>query len=131
MSADTSHRTQVIVAMLGPVGVIATGVLSNWDKLFGRRDDATTDGPSIESVAPTKPADGPRLPEASGEKPGLLLRETFDDNAHGWAVSRDGSNYDAYIEDGGYLLETKKTTTPGLTYTRGRSMLHAAATGRP
>ena len=34
MESDSSHKVQIIVAVLALVGVLATAVLSNWGKLF-------------------------------------------------------------------------------------------------
>ena len=41
-----SHKAQILIAVLGLVGVIASGVLSNWDKLVGGSRDNVKIGES-------------------------------------------------------------------------------------
>jgi hypothetical protein len=41
----------------------------------------------------------------------VLLRETFEDNSNRWAIARDGQLYNAYLEDGKYVMEVKNDLT--------------------
>jgi hypothetical protein len=85
-----NHKVQIIVAVLGLVGVLATAVLSNWDKFF-----PTAPPPTVEPA---------RAPTAAGK---VLFKESFGDNANGWAIWKPGTHYDAYLENGEYVIEPR------------------------
>lgn len=100
MESNNSHKLQILVALIGLAGVIATAVFSNWDKIF-----APT--PKVEQ---TRAAEGPphTKPESGATRDaGVLLKEGFEDNARGWAVYKPGTHYDAYLEDGKYVIENR------------------------
>jgi hypothetical protein len=90
MENSSNHRVQILVAVLGLVGVLATAALSNWDKIFP--------APPPPTVEPT------HTPTAAGK---VLFKESFGDNANGWAIWKPGTNYDAYLENGEYVIEPK------------------------
>jgi len=46
-----SHKAQIFIAILGLAGVIASGLLSNWDKLFGNGEKTVQISEIAESVA--------------------------------------------------------------------------------
>ena len=56
--ASDANRNQLLVAVLGLVGVVVTTVSSNWDKLFPR-PAVTPPATSIPLVTPTPPATAP------------------------------------------------------------------------
>ena len=112
MENGSSHKVQIIVAVLGLVGVLATAALSNWDKLFPAPPPPTVE-PTLAPTAtpppkisePTTSAVEPTgAPIAAGK---VLFKETFADNANGWAIWKPGTNYDAYLENGEYVIEPK------------------------
>ena len=112
MENGSSHKVQIFIAVLGLVGVLATAALSNWDKLFPAplpptveptRAPTATPPPKISE--PTTTAVEPtRAPTAAGK---VLFKESFADNANGWAIWMPGTNYDAYLENGEYVIEPK------------------------
>ncbi|MCU0502456.1 MAG: hypothetical protein MUC51_11955 [Anaerolineae bacterium] len=124
MENGSSHRVQIIVAVLGLVGVLATAILSNWDKFFPAPPPPTVE-PTRASVAtpspkppePTSTAIEPARAPAATPSPKasepttaagkVLFKESFGDNANGWAIWKPGSDYDAYLEDGEYVIEPK------------------------
>jgi hypothetical protein len=110
--SDTSHRTQIIVATLGLVGALATGVFSNWDKIFPAAGESS--GPGLDGAGLPRSAaetgDGAREPSPSAQH-GVLLHETFDDDSRGWPDTRGGDSHDAYYDNGTYAVRTKNEFT--------------------
>ena len=109
--SDTSHRTQIIVATLGLVGALATGVFSNWDKIFPAANESPgpeVSGAGVSRSAAPETGDGAREPSPQN---GVLLHETFDDNSRGWPDTRGGDSYDAYYDNGAYAVRTKNELT--------------------
>ncbi len=100
MGSGSSHKIQVFVALIGLLGVIATAVFSNWDKIF----------PLTPKTVPTRSTEGvqqPKKEKAAAAAGKVLFNEAFEDNANGWGIWKPGTNYDAYLEDGKYVIETK------------------------
>jgi hypothetical protein len=123
MENGSSHRVQIIVAVLGLVGVLATAILSNWDKFFPGPPPPTVEPtraptaapppkppePSATAVEPTRaPAatPSPKAPEPTTAGK-VLFKESFADNANGWAIWKPGTSYDAYLENAEYVIEPK------------------------
>ena len=112
MENGSSHKVQITVAALGLVGVLVTAVLSNWDKLFPAPPPPTVEATLAPTAAPPPKTSEPattavaptRAPTAAGR---VLFKESFGDNANGWAIWMPGTNYDAYLENGEYVIEPK------------------------
>ena len=45
--SGSNHRVQIIVALIGLIGVIAGAMFANWDKIFGQSDNGRTTPPSV------------------------------------------------------------------------------------
>jgi hypothetical protein len=100
METGSNHKTKVTVALLGLLGVLATAVFSNWDKLF---PPAPT--PETKSSPPIEQPQKSVQTRIGGNT--LLLKESFEDNSNGWAIAKNGAYYNSYFEDGKYVIETK------------------------
>lgn len=100
MESGSSHKIQVLVAIIGLAGVIATAVFSNWDKIFPPT-------PKTEPTRSTEGAQQPKTEKAATDAGKVLFNEAFADNSNGWAIWKPGTNYDAYFEDRKYVIETK------------------------
>jgi len=124
MENGSSHKVQIIVAVLGLVGVLATAVLSNWDKFFPAPPPPTIEPTRAPTAAPTPKPPEPtstvpeptRAPTATPPTKALepttaagkvLFKESFGDNANGWTIWKPGTNYHAYLENGEYVIEPK------------------------
>lgn len=69
-TAPARLSTQVVVALLGLLGVLGAALIANWDKVFGGRQPAATARPaSIVAAAPT-PASS--VPAAAASSPTSL-----------------------------------------------------------
>ncbi|HEX4945486.1 MAG TPA: hypothetical protein VFZ34_02325 [Blastocatellia bacterium] len=101
---NSSHKTQVIVALLGLLGVIVTTVFSNWDKLF-------TPTPKQEAKSSAPLEQPQRLEKTASLREQVLLQEAIEDNSNGWAIAENGTSYNSYFEEGKYVMETKNEGT--------------------
>jgi hypothetical protein len=73
---DSSSRVQIIVALIGLAGVIATALISNWDKIFPKKSDQPT------SPVTTSSTPGTGTPAKKSERPvhsngPLVIRGTY------------------------------------------------------
>jgi hypothetical protein len=116
METGSNHKTKVTVALLGLLGVLATAIFSNWDKLFPpapapeMKSSLPIEQPrkSVETTKSLPPIEQPQKSvktRIGGNT--LLLKESFEDNSNGWAIAKNGGYYNSYFEDGKYVIETK------------------------
>ena len=120
MENGSSHRVQIIVAVLG-LGVLATapcrtGTNSSRRRRhprlsrLARRPRRHRPSPRNQRRPPTNraltatPSTKAEPTTAAGK---VLFKESFGDNANGWAIWKPGTNYDAYLENGEYVIEPK------------------------
>jgi hypothetical protein len=64
--SKNSHKTQVVVAIIGVIGVIAGGVITNWDKIFPERTAELTARNADEQHPSTPTASGTQDPKDTG-----------------------------------------------------------------
>jgi hypothetical protein len=91
MENSSSYKTQVIVALLGLLGVIVTAVFSNWDKIF-----TSTPKQEAKSSAPLEQRQ--RLEKTASLRDQVLFKEEFENNSNGWAIADNGTYYNSYFE---------------------------------
>ena len=62
-SESNSHKTQIIVALIGLVGVLGAGLLANWEKIFPSAKESTYVAPTDNNNPPadTRPTVTPPL----------------------------------------------------------------------
>lgn len=105
-----SYTTQILVALIGLAGVIATAVFSNWDKLFPARG---ADAPAKQAAAPAGPAEPVEKVAESQRKAYSATSDALDDvtariaganvadlsgqwqgaNGYSYRVQQDGADY--------------------------------------
>ena len=70
---DPSIRVQIIVALIGLTGVVATAVISNWNHIFPKKTIVTAP-PAVASTSTATPKKSVRPVHTNGH---LLVRGTF------------------------------------------------------
>lgn len=68
---DSSSRVQIIIALIGLAGVVATGLFSNWDHIFPMRTaaPATVASPSVPEKRPERTGKAERADTATKRDP--------------------------------------------------------------
>jgi hypothetical protein len=105
---ESSARIQIVVALIGLVGVIAAALIANWNGLFGKSTSTATtvsssSAPSSTSSSPPakKPA---RAVFSSGE---LMVRGTWRCDLDAGAETQSGGDFWWQLE-----TSTKRELTP-------------------
>lgn len=99
---NKGHTTQIVIALIGVLGVIVTGLFANWDKVFPDRSDeppTATASPGPDSSDPPPPTSAPESPDTEEPiDPAQRFVGTWsnvDSNTRGttrWIIRKQGSN---------------------------------------
>jgi hypothetical protein len=84
---DSSARIQILVAVIGLLGVIATALISNWNKIFPRPASTQAIADSSQKTPPKKPE---RKVYSEGE---LEVRGTWHCNLDVGAQNQTGADF--------------------------------------
>ena len=114
LAAKINARSYIIAAIITTVvGALVTLAL-NWNKIIPQalktEPTGSTEGskqPKSEPRRSTKGVQQPKTEKAMTAAGTELFKEDFADNSNGWRIFSSGSYYDAYFDEGRYVIDNK------------------------
>jgi hypothetical protein len=78
---DSTSRTQIVIAVIGLVGVLTAALISNWDKIFVKNNpvESTHSTVSPTAVPDSKPVNPTAVPDPTTRAPVDLKQDSLGD----------------------------------------------------